>query len=95
MVLRALRDGPNYGYAISTALKEAGFGTIKGGTLYPLLGRLEADGLVTVEWRAGDNGPQRKFYRLSNAGRDHLATQIHDWEHFTALTAAFLTAPKG
>ena len=41
-VLRCLADGgPSYGYAIALALEEAGLGQVKGGTLYPLLGRLE------------------------------------------------------
>ncbi len=39
-VLRVLADGPTYGYAITTELARRGFGTVKGGTLYPLLGRL-------------------------------------------------------
>ncbi len=48
-VLGVLDRGPTYGYAIAAALEDAGLGVVKGGTLYPLLGRLEAAGLVRRE----------------------------------------------
>src|SRR6478735_1741312 len=64
-VLHVIADGPTYGYAIASALSDAGLGTVKGGTLYPLLGRLEEAGLVSVEWRAGESGPGRKFYAIT------------------------------
>ncbi len=82
-VLRILADGPTYGYAIAARLADAGLGAIKGGTLYPLLGRLEAGGLVTVEWRAGDGGPGRKYYDLTPAGRAELARRAALWDAFT------------
>jgi PadR family transcriptional regulator, regulatory protein PadR len=85
-VLRVLVDGPTYGYAISTALEDAGLGAIKGGTLYPLLGRLEQSGLVTVEWRPGDGGPGRKYYRLTADGRHRLAERADGWMRFTTIT---------
>ncbi|XVX21430.1 PadR family transcriptional regulator [Actinomycetota bacterium] len=92
-VLRALADGPTYGYAIAAALADAGLGTVKGGTLYPLLSRLEAADLVEVEWRAGEGGPGRKYYTLSEAGRQALAEQSRTWAEFTALTRSFVDAP--
>lgn len=63
-VLGALRNGPTYGYALSQRLERAGLGVIKGGTLYPLLARLEADGLVTAEWQLSESGPSRKRFSL-------------------------------
>ena len=68
-VLRILTDGSSYGYAIIQRLAEAGLGTVKGGTLYPLLGRLEEAGFLEVEWRPGEGGPGRKFYALTEQGR--------------------------
>ncbi|MFD6093234.1 PadR family transcriptional regulator [Oerskovia sp. NPDC060338] len=85
-VLRILAAGPTYGYAIAARLADAGLGAIKGGTLYPLLGRLEAGGLVTVEWRAGDGGPGRKYYELTPAGHDELAHRATLWDAFTRTT---------
>src|SRR5690606_22518540 len=84
-VLRVLATGPTYGYAIAGALEEAGFGSVKGGTLYPLLGRLEAAGWVEVEWRAGEGGPGRKYFALTPAGTEELARQSQEWTAFTRM----------
>jgi PadR family transcriptional regulator PadR len=86
-VLSVLSKGPTYGYAIATELAQAGVGTIKGGTLYPLLGRLEDAGHVEVEWRPGEGGPGRKFYALTEAGHEHARQQSRAWADFTATTA--------
>lgn len=91
-VLAVLDGGPTYGYAISASLEEAGLGAIKGGTLYPLLGRLEAAELVQVQWRAGESGPGRKYYELNEAGRAALAEKSQAWLRFTDRTRA-LVAP--
>lgn len=87
-VLRILLDGPSYGYAITQALAEAGLGDVKGGTLYPLLGRLEEAGRVEVEWRPGDGGPGRKYFALTTAGRDHAQHLATRWAQFTNTTRA-------
>lgn len=87
-VLRILLDGPSYGYAISQRLVEAGLGEVKGGTLYPLLGRLEQAGHVEVEWRPGDAGPGRKFFALTAAGQQHALEQARRWAAFTTTTRA-------
>ncbi len=90
VVVHVIAAGPTYGYAIATALAEAGFGVVKGGTLYPLLARLEEGGLVEVEWRAGDGGPGRKFYTLTEAGHDEHRRRSAEWLAFTDLTGGFL-----
>ncbi|NOJ60206.1 PadR family transcriptional regulator [Arthrobacter sp. 260] len=89
-VLKVLESGPTYGYAIAAALEEAGLGSIKGGTLYPLLTRFESAQLVTTEWRAGDGGPGRKYFSLTDAGRAELAQQTTDWQAFTTQTLTHL-----
>lgn len=89
-VLRVLSDGPTYGYAISAALAEGGLGTLKGGTLYPLLKRLEDAGSVTIEWRAGEGGPGRKYYHLTAAGRDELERSAALWSQFTEVTRSII-----
>lgn len=89
-VLKVLEAGPTYGYAIATALEEAGLGSIKGGTLYPLLTRFESADLVTTEWKAGDGGPGRKYFSLTDAGRSELARQTAEWQAFTTRTLTHL-----
>lgn len=90
--LQALQGGPTYGYAIITALEDAGLGTFKGGTLYPLLTRFETAGWVDVQWRPGESGPGRKYFSLTAAGFTELNRQRSQWRAFTTSTTAFLTA---
>lgn len=89
-VQRVLADGPTYGYAISTALEADGFGAIKGGTLYPLLSRLEEAGRVTTHWQAGDGGPGRKYYELTAAGHEHFAREATEWAEFADHVTTFV-----
>lgn len=82
-----------HGYAVARRLADAGLGRVKGGTLYPVLGRLEADGLVTSTWGAGDGGPGRKTFVITTAGRDHLAARRQSWLDFTAVAADLMQTP--
>jgi PadR family transcriptional regulator PadR len=86
-----MAEGPTYGYAIAAELAEAGFGDIKGGTLYPLLARLEKNHLVTVAWRAGEGGPGRKYFALTEPGRAELAHGIAQWQRFSAVVTDHLS----
>lgn len=92
-VLRVVADGPTYGYAIAGRLADAGLGAVKGGTLYPILTRLETDGLVTSSWEAGDGGPGRKFFTLTDAGARTLAERTEQWQVFIQRAAALLASP--
>jgi PadR family transcriptional regulator PadR len=90
-VLRVMADGPSYGYAIAAELAAAGFGDIKGGTLYPLLARLEKNALVTVEWRTGEGGPGRKYFELTGAGRGALEHGMLQWQAFSTRVSSHLS----
>ena len=77
---------PRYGYALLEDLAAAGF-SVDGNTLYPLLRRLEKQGLMTSEWNTDEARP-RKFYRTSTQGTqllDHLMTEWRSLD--TAITA--------
>ena len=52
------------------------------GTLYPVLYRLERAGFVNVRWETPERGVPRKYYRLTDAGRDELAQLTHEWTTF-------------
>src|SRR5450631_3903539 len=91
-VLGVLADGPTYGYAIAQRLAEAGLGVVKGGTLYPLLTRLEREKLVEATWRAGDGGPGRKFFELTGEGRSELTRRDALWAEFVTRTRRLLPA---
>lgn len=70
-------DTARYGYSLIQQLAEQGL-EIEEGTLYPLLRRLEKQGLLESEWEVGEARP-RKYYRISPAGRDVLAMLIAEW----------------
>jgi PadR family transcriptional regulator, regulatory protein PadR len=83
-VLGILSEGDSYGYEITQRLEDAGLGAIKGGTLYPLLARLEAQQLVVPVWRSGLGGPDRKYLRLTGAGHAELSDLRARWRRFGA-----------
>ncbi|MFD0597538.1 PadR family transcriptional regulator [Catellatospora coxensis] len=74
----------NYGYALLDLLEQRGF-AVDANTLYPLLRRLEKQGLLTSDWNTDEARP-RKFYRTSAEGEQLAETLGRDWD---ALDAAF------
>ena len=91
-VLQTLAQGPSYGYAIAADLEEAGLGAIKGGTLYPLLTRVEKAGLVATSWRTGEGGPARKYYQLTEAGRAQHVELVTRWSAFSTAVGRHLSS---
>lgn len=89
-VLALVCGEETYGYAIAQQLERAGFGRIKGGTLYPILLRLEEDDLISSTWREGDAGPGRKFFSATERGRTALQQRADRWSAFTRTTEAVL-----
>jgi PadR family transcriptional regulator PadR len=92
-VLGALTRGESYGYEIAQHLDAGGLGTIAGGTLYPVLLRLERLGLIAADWRDGGAGPPRKYYRLSEDGITRLRAAAGEWTAFVANVNAIMEAP--
>lgn len=86
-VLAALRT-EQYGYTLRRALAEHGL-EMDEGTLYPLLRRLEAQGLLVSEWREHEKRNKR-FYQLSADGRPILLQLMAEWQHLdTSVRAIF------
>ena len=77
---------PNYGYALLDLLDRSGFG-VDANTLYPLLRRLEKQGLLTSDWNTDESRP-RKFYCASGEGIALAEELSRDWEN---LHTAFRT----
>ena len=86
-VLSRLRQ-VQYGYSLRQALAERGM-AIEEGTLYPLLRRLESQGVLESEWRIED-GPPRRYYRLNNAGEALLAELTASWNTLVGTMAGLL-----
>jgi len=68
-VLAALYRGSHYGYSLVRGLTGSGSVEIKEGTVYPILARLAREGLVSSAWVESSQGPPRKYYELTAAGR--------------------------
>jgi PadR family transcriptional regulator PadR len=90
LVISLLKDRPMHGYEMCKVIEQrsGGYFTLKHGTLYPLLHRLEKRGVVTSEWGAMDSGKPRRYYRLTRAGMQAHVANIESWrELFSSLTA--------
>lgn len=90
-VLAALRT-EQYGYTLRKALDAHGM-AIDEGTLYPLLRRLEAQGLLSSEWREHERRTKR-FYRVSAEGRVVLKRLLAEWESLDASMTDIVRAAK-
>ncbi|MDT0201947.1 PadR family transcriptional regulator [Nocardioides sp. AE5] len=77
MAALATLSRPTYGYALLESLEQAGF-SVDGNTLYPLLRRLEKQGLLVSEWNTEESRP-RKFYRVSPEGEALLKALLDEW----------------
>jgi DNA-binding PadR family transcriptional regulator len=82
LVLAILSEGESYGYAIIRRVGELSRGELQwtDGMLYPLLHRLERKGYVKAVWGRSETGRRRKYYRLTRAGVEQLASQRRQWQ---------------
>lgn len=82
LVLAILDEGESYGYAILKRIDELSGGAMEwtDGMLYPLLHRLDRLGYVEASWASPPGGRQRRYYRITPAGRKALAEQRRQWE---------------
>ena len=81
MVLSILAGGESYGYEIIQKVRELSGGHIEwsDGMLYPVLHRLERDGLIQARWKTSETGRERKYYSLGSKGRKTLNTERQQW----------------
>ncbi|HEX8488217.1 MAG TPA: PadR family transcriptional regulator [Propionibacteriaceae bacterium] len=92
-ILSVVSQQGAHGYAVARVLTEAGIGSVKGATLYPLLNRLEQDGLLSSSWQEGLGGPGRKCYAITTAGRTELDRLRSAWVSFARTAARVIAAP--
>ncbi|WP_405062715.1 PadR family transcriptional regulator [Kribbella sp. NBC_01505] len=86
-----LVEGELHGYALIQRIAELGLGDIKAGALYPVLGRMENGGLIEANWVAGQGGPGRKVYRLTDAGRERVRADAALWHDFSGAMERLIT----
>lgn len=82
LVLSILREGESYGYAIIQKVRDLSDGQMEwtDGMLYPVLHRLEEQGLICASWQVSEAGRKRKYYSLTAQGKKELAEQKRQWE---------------
>lgn len=81
MVLRLLAlRGELHGYAIVKELQTRGRLSTSGSTVYPVLKRLESDGLLTPRWSDASDGPPRKYYQINGMGESFLQDASIEWD---------------
>jgi len=87
LIMAVLADGPSYGYAIVRDLKERSEGLLRlgEGTVYPVLYRMEEKGLISSRWAVGENGRERKYYRLVARGKRAFAANAQEWRAMLSI----------
>lgn len=73
-----------HGYQLLASLRAEGFSTANGGTVYPLLSRMETSGFIRHEWSAEGSGPARKTFFITDAGRVEQAKLLGEFRNFSA-----------
>lgn len=95
-VMALLRDRDCYGLELARTLVASGEIVSSEGTIYPLLSRLRNDGLVETFWQESDQGPPRRYYTLTDRGRESLKLFIEHWERFrTAVDRLLANGAEG
>lgn len=94
LVLKALSRGPLHGYGVAEWIEQTSRDVLRveEGALYPALHRLELRGLLASEWGVSDNNRRAKYYRLTAAGRKHLAGETEQWNRLAAAIARVIQA---
>src|SRR5262249_37526153 len=92
MILKTLETmGPLHGYGVARRIEQTSGGrlVVHYGTLYPALLKLEQEGYVASSWGVSENNRKARFYRLTAAGRRHLARESREWALTTDILASF------
>jgi transcriptional regulator len=89
LILRTVARGTMHGYGIAVAIESRSEDVLRveEGSLYPALHRMELAGMLTSEWRTSETNRQAKYYKLTAAGRKHLAAQSTQWNRLVLAIA--------
>lgn len=94
-VLALLSERPRYGFEIANDLADADGLVTSEGTIYPLLARLRADGVVETYWEESSQGPPRRYYRLTKDGKSALGAFVVQWRRFRDAVNGLMEGVKG
>ena len=96
LVLKALAWAPMHGFEITTWLEARSGGAIgvQDSALYQALHRLEERGYSAAEWGVTENNQRARYYKLTKAGRAHLAAETAQWVRYAETVTGILTSPS-
>jgi len=97
LILSLLAERPMYGYQISQELqrRSGGYFDMKEGLLYPTLHRMKQEGYLTSEWREVSPARRRKYYVITDKGRQVLSEQAVEWRTFIEKLLPLLAPEPG
>ncbi len=84
-VLKVINDSEIYGYDLIKELQNQGFTEIKGGTIYPLLQKLEKNELIKGTLKPSSEGPERKYFTITKAGKVYLNEFNQQWTNLVKI----------
>jgi len=92
LILKMVALEPMSGWGIIHRLRQTSADALQvsHGSLYPALHKLESDGLIESEWRAGEGNRRAKFYTLTRLGRKQLHIESNNWERLSTAISAVL-----
>lgn len=93
-ILSSLWCGRLYGLEILRRLESESDLVVSEGTVYPLLSRMKAIGLVRSEWEESDSGHPRKYYALTATGRQRVHEMSEIWTRFSSSMSKLLAAMR-
>ena len=97
LVLSILSHGRNYGYRIIKEIERLSGGELQwtDAMLYPVLKRMEREGLITAQWVQSDAGRKRKYYEITPAGTEQLAQDRSEWLNVNQIFARLWSSSEG
>lgn len=97
LILAILRGGTRHGYQLALELEErsGGYFRLNHGTLYPILHKLEKEGLIRGSWSDEGSGRRRRQYSMTAKGKKHAAGQIDAWQEFYDNLTAIMKEVEG
>jgi len=97
LLLFLIEEHPTYGYKLIKEIERRSnnYFQFKEGTVYPALHRLENDGLIEGEWQELPNKQERRYYRITEKGRQVLREKIAAWQGFTTAVNLVFNPARG
>ena len=94
-ILKLIEKEETYGYRICEDLLKGGYKKINEGTIYPILIRLEKKGLIKSTKRKSPLGPTRKYFNISESGREYLKSFESEWNEIKRIVDNFVNEEGG